>query len=281
MIIMLKSEKIKEAEKLAKLIEKYPVIGILSIHKMPGRQLQQIKQMLAGKAMIKVAKKTVIEHAFEKSKNPGIKKLEGVLEKEVALLLSSANPFKLYSDVNKIKSPASAKAGDKALKDIEIKAGPTDLMPGPAITALQKGGLKTKVDAGKIAIMADKIVCKAGDVINSDLATVFTMLKLQPMEISLNVVAILEQGVVYDKSVLAIDEEQYARDVSNAITAMTNVSVFIGYPVRETIELMLQKAYREMKALGIEANLLEKDVIEDLIAKAEREANSIKNAANI
>ncbi len=281
MMIMLKSEKIKEAEKLAKLIEKYPVIGIVSIHKLPGRQLQQIKQMLAGKAVIKVAKKTVIEHAFEKSKNPGIKKLEGVLEREVALLLSSANPFKLYSDINKIKSPASAKSGDIALKDIEIKAGPTNLMPGPAITALQKGGLKTKVDAGKIAIMTDKIVCKAGDVINSDLATVFTMLKLQPMEISLNVVAILEEGTVYDKSVLAIDEEQYSRDVSNAITSMTNVSVFIGYPVRETIELMLQKAYREMKALGIEANLLEKDVIEDLIAKAEREAKSIKNAAKI
>lgn len=278
---MLKTQKITESEKLVKLIENYPIIGIVSIHKMPGRQLQQIKQMLEGKAVIKVSKKTVISHAFEKSSIDGIKKLEEKLDGEVALLLSDANPFKLYRDINKIRSPASAKAGDVALNDIEIKAGPTDLMPGPAITALQKGGLKTKVDAGKIAIMTDKVVCKAGETISADLATVFTMLKMQPMEIGLNVVAILEKGTIYDKSVLAIDEAQYAKDVSSAITAMINLSVFTGYPVAETVELMIQKAYREMKGLGIEANLLEKDVIEDVLIKAEREAKSVESIAKI
>jgi large subunit ribosomal protein L10 len=276
---MLKNEKMAEVEKLLETMKGYEVIGVVSIHKMPGRQLQDIKNLLKGKAVIRVAKKSLISLAFEKSGIEGIKQLEEKLHGETAIILTSSNPFKIYKEISKIKSPASAKVGDIALNDIEIKAGPTDLAPGPAITALQKAGLKTKVDAGKIAVMTDKIVLKKGEKVNPDLVTVFAMLKMQPMEIGLNLTAVLEKGVVYDKDVLAIDDEAYSRMISEAITSMVNLSVFIGYPTKETVEIMIQKAFREMKNIGVEANLMEKDVIEDVIAKAQREANALSSTA--
>lgn len=278
---MMKKEKMEEVEKLLKTMEGYEIIGVVSIHKMPGRQLQDIKNLLKGKAVIRVAKKSLIEIAFDKAKIEGIKSLKEKLHGESALILTNTNPFKIYKEISKIKSPASAKVGDIAPKDIEIKAGSTDLAPGPAITSLQKVGLKTKVDAGKIAVMADKVVCKAGEKITHDMVNVFAMLKLQPMEIGLNLTAIIEKGTVYEKGVLAIDEEEYMRMLSEAITSMVNLSVFAGYPTRETVEIMIQKAYREMKNIGIEANLMEKDVIEDVIAKAERQANALEAAAGV
>lgn len=278
---MLKKDKPVVSENLAKLISEYPVIGIASMHKMPGRQLQQIKQKLGGRAVIKVMKKSILFHAFDKTGIKGVEKLKEMAKGEIALLLTRENQFKIYKEISKIKSPASAKAGDIAPEDIEIKAGPTDLTPGPAITALQKAGLKTKVEGGKISITADKVVCKKGDVITAELAALFTMLKMQPMKIGLNVIAMLENGIVYGKETLSIDEEKLMQDIAAAICHMTNLSVFIGYPTKETIELMIQKAYREMKNLGTETNAFEKEVIEDLIVKAEIQARNLSKEAKI
>lgn len=278
---MLKNEKMAEVERLLEAMKGYKVIGVVSVHKMPGKQLQDIKNSLKGKAVIRVAKKRLIKLAFEKSGIVGIKNLEQDLHGESAILLTNDNPFKIFKIIKKIKSPASAKVGDVAPKDIEIKAGPTDLAPGPAITALQKVGLKTKVDAGKIAVMTDKIVCKTGEKVSPDMVNVFAMLKLQPMEIGLSLTSILEGGVVYGKDVLAVDDEEYMSMLEQAVTGMVNLSVFIGYPTKETVEIMIQKAFREMKNIGVEANILEKDVIEDVIAKAQREANALGSQANI
>lgn len=278
---MLKNEKMAEVERLLETMKGYKVIGVVSVHKMPGKQLQDIKNSLKGKAVIRVAKKRLIKLAFEKSGISGIKNLENDLHGESAILLTNDNPFKIYKIIQKIKSPASAKAGDVAPKDIEIKAGPTDLAPGPAITALQKVGLKTKVDAGKIAVMTDKVICKAGETVTPDMVNVFAMLKLQPMEIGLSLTSILEESVVYGKDVLAVDDEEYMRRLSEAVTGMVNLSVFISYPTKETIEIMIQKAFREMKNIGVEANIMEKDVIEDVIAKAQREANALGAQANM
>ena len=278
---MLKKEKIAEVEKLNDAMKGYGVIGVVSVHKMPGRQLQDIKNMLKGKAVIRVAKKSLINLAFDKVGIEGIKELREKLQGESAILLTNDNPFRIYKIIEKIKSPASAKTGDIAPSDIEVKAGPTDLAPGPAITALQKVGLKTKVDAGKIAVISDKVVCKKGEKITPDMVNVFAMLKMQPMEIGLNLTAILEKGIVYDKDVLSIDEDAYMSRISEAITSMINLSVYAGYPTAETIEIMIQKAFREMKNIGIEANLMEKDVIEDVIAKAERQALALGAEANV
>ena len=80
---------------------------------------------------------------------------------------------------------------------------------------------------------------------------------------------------------MAIDEEEYKNKICSSVKEMINLSVCIGYPTKETIEIMIQKAYNEMKNLGIEANVIEKDIIEDLLAKAECNAVGLESIAKI
>ncbi len=47
----------EQAKRLAKEIAGYATVGLINMHKLPARQLLEIKSKLAGKAVIKMAKK--------------------------------------------------------------------------------------------------------------------------------------------------------------------------------------------------------------------------------
>jgi large subunit ribosomal protein L10 len=247
-----KPEKLKAVEEYAKIIREYPVLGIIDLYKTPASALQKIKKELKGKATIKVAKKSTLLFALDKA---GKGNLKEYITGYPAMILANINPFKLFLFLQKKKTPASAKPGDVAAKDIEVKAGPTDLPPGPAISSLTKVGIPAKVEGGKIAIAKDKVVLKAGEKVSLELASALQLLKMQPMEIGLNVLAIDENGTVYKRDQLFIDEEKFVNDIQLAIQYAFNLSVNAEIPTKETIGFMLSKAQMQAKQLAAEAKI--------------------------
>lgn len=247
-----RKEKIEAVEKLAETIKSYPVIGVLNLYKTPANALQKIKKELKGKAVIKVAKKNALLRALEKS---GKQSLKDFITDYPALILANLDPFRLYLFLQKKKTPAAAKPGDIPTSDIEVKAGPTDLPPGPAISTLTKVGLPAKVDAGKIAIMKDKVILKAGEKVSLDLSSALQLLKLQPMEIGLNAVVFEENGILYKKEQLFIDEAKLLNDIQLAIQNAFNFSINAEIPTKETIGFMLAKAWMQAKQIATEAKI--------------------------
>lgn len=245
-------EKVKAVEEFSELIRNYPVIGIINLYKTPASALQKIKKELRGKAVIKVAKKSILLLALEKAGKTNLKQF---VTDYPGLMLANINPFKLYLFLQKKKTSAIAKPGDIATKDIEVKAGPTDLLPGPAISTLTKVKLAAKVEAGKIAVMRDKVVLKAGEKVSLELASALQLLKMEPMEIGLNVVVIDENGVVYNRDQLFVDEEKLLNDIQLAIHNAFNLSINAEIPTKETIGFMLVKAQMQAKQLATEAKI--------------------------
>jgi large subunit ribosomal protein L10 len=170
-------------------------------------------------------------------------------------MLANENPFKLYMFLQKKKTPAAAKPGDIAPNDIEVKAGPTDIMPGPAISTLSKIGLAARVEGGKIAVAKDKVVLKAGEKVSLELASALQLLKLQPMEIGLNVAVIDEKGTVYNREQLFVDDQKLIADIQRAVHSAFNLSINAEIPMKETIGFMLAKGSLEAKALASEAKI--------------------------
>ncbi|KHO47544.1 MAG: large subunit ribosomal protein L10 [archaeon GW2011_AR5] len=274
---MKKEDKPKYVEQLTGMINEYSVIGVLNMHKMPARALQQMRESMRGTTVIKSGKKGLITKALNGSKKSNINSLQEKLAGEPALLLTNENPFRLFRLIKENRTPAAAKPGDIAAKDITIPKGSTNLPPGPSISTLQKVGLKTSVQGGKIAVMADKVVCKAGEKIAQDLADVLALLKIEPMEIGLDLAYVWEDGTIYGKEVLDVSVEDYMNEVAKCVTYGVNLSVNIGYPTKLTIPLMLQKAFIETKALAVERDIVEKEFIEDILKKAQRAAKSLEN----
>lgn len=245
---MVKESKLKAVEELRSIIEKYPVFGIIDMFKLPSRQLQEIKKKIRGKGMITMTKKTILKFAIAGSSKPNIKELEPLIPQQPAIILADSDPFKFYSMVDKLKSSTFAKAGDVAASEIKVTAGPTSLLPGPAISELSKAGIPAGVEEGKIAVKKDAVVAKKGDVISGPLASALRKLNITTMEVGLKIVAIYDKGMIYKSEVLSM-VNIYPEKINEAYNNAMNLSVSIGYPTKENIGSLLSKAFRSANAL--------------------------------
>jgi large subunit ribosomal protein L10 len=262
---------------LINLIKKYPIIGALNMENMPAPQLQRMRAKMRGNVEILMTKRRLMKLAIAKAKEtkPGIEKIEEHLVGMPALLFTKDNPFALFRTIKKSKSKAPAKAGQKAPYNIVVPAGPTPFAPGPVIGELGALGIKSKVEGGKISIVSDTVIAKEGSLITGPLAAMLARLSIEPMEVGLDLVAVYENGIIYDKKVLDIDDVKFMQDLTNAATWALNLSVESGYINDDNKEVFIQKAFRDSKALALEANILADAVVADILAKAEREALSL------
>ncbi len=278
------SEKKKEEVKeLANLILKYPIIGSVNLENLPAPQLQQIRAKIRDIAFLRMAKRSLIKLAIEqaKDKKPGIEKLIDELKGMPALIFTDKDPFKLCKLLDKNKTTAPAKAGQTAPKDIVVQKGSTGFPPGPIISELSSVGLKVGVENGKVAVKEDKLLVKEGEVISEKIADVLGKLKIEPMEIGLNLIAVYDNGSIIPKSVLTINEEEYFNNITTAASESINLAIEIAYPTKELIEQLLVKAFNEAKTLALEQNIISDVVIEKMLAQAESEAKTLQAKAKI
>lgn len=266
-------------KKIADLIEKNKIIGVVNLENLPAPQLQNMRSNLRGKVVLFMAKKRLINLALDlvKDKKKNIINMKDHLRGMPALIFTDENPFSLFKEIKKNKSNAPAKAGQTAPNDIIVPAGKTPFSPGPVIGELGAIGIKSSVQDGKVVITEDSVVCKDGEKITQEVAGLLTRLSIEPMEVGLDLVATYEDGVIYDKKVLDIDEDKFNSDISNACSWAVNLSVEIGYSTKETIGIMLTKAFSEAKSVVMETNFLTDLLAKDIIMKAEKIASSMKS----
>jgi len=275
-----KKDVVKEIKHL---IKEFPIVGALNVEGLPTPQLQNMRASLRPDVIIKISKRRLIKFALDDAKKdtPGIEKLEPYLIGMPGLIFAKENPFSLCKKLAKSKSPAPAKAGQIAPTDIVVPAGKTNFAPGPIIGELGSIGIKTGVEAGKVTIKLDSTVAKEGDHIKPKVADILTRLGIMPMEVGLDLTAAFEKGVIYDKKVLAIDDKKFMQDLTNAASWSFNLAVEIAYPTKDTIELLLAKSFREAKAVALEAGVISKDNVDEILAKAESQMNALKDELNI
>jgi len=266
---MVSEAKKKLVQQLTAEIKEYPIVGVVNL-------------TLAKRGVkIRMARKRLLQRALDESQKKNIQQLRERIKGMPAIILCKDNPFALYATIQKNKSEAPAKGGQVAPRDIIVKAGPTSFAPGPIISELAAVGIKTKVEAGKLAIMTDTTVAKEGQVISAKLAEVLKRLDIKPMEIGLDLVAVWEDGFIFDSKHLHIDEAEFARNVTQAAQWAMNLAVEMAYACKDTADVLLQKAFKEAKAVAMDAAYISDETKDELLAQSEREALSVKEEANL
>ncbi|MDO8467734.1 MAG: 50S ribosomal protein L10 [Nanoarchaeota archaeon] len=241
--------KIKTVENLKNLIKKDKTILIASIKNLPASQYQEISKKLRGKAVVKVPKKNLLLRAIEESKDKEVKKLESKIEDSVAILFSDMDAFELASELLQNKIAAKAKPGQEAPEDIEVQEGPTELVPGPAVSELGNLGIEIKIEKGKISIAKNKIIVKKGQKISAAAADVMAKLDIKPFSIGFIPLAAYDKisGKIYTS--MNIDKEGTITKLKNAYSRALPFAVNIGYANKQTIPFLLAKALMHAKAL--------------------------------
>jgi len=241
-----KKETVKE---LTDLIKKKRTILVASIKNIPASQFQEIVKKLRGKAIVKVPKKNLIYRALDNSGEEVAKKMKEQIKDSVAILFSDMDCFELSGELIKNKSPAKAKAGQEAPEDIEIQAGPTDLVPGPAISELGAVGIQILIDKGKIAIKESKVVAKKGEKISSPVAAVMNKLDIKPFTVGFIPLVGYDANEKKLYLDIKIDREGTLKELKTSFGKALAFAVEIGYASKDTITFLIGKAGRQEKAI--------------------------------
>ncbi len=279
----LKTSNLPESKKQAvdefiRLCREYPIIGAVNMENLPTKQLQNMRAQLRGKVVLKMNKRRIMTLALKEAAKDkkGIDDLIPYLKGMPALLFTKDNPFSLFKTLKKNKSTAPIKAGQRAPKEIIVPAGPTGFAPGPIIGQLGSAGIAAGIENGKVAIKKDSKVASEGDEIDAELAGILTRLGIEPMEIGLDLIATYEDGNIFTKDVLAIDEDEYMDNLANAHRWAFNLAMECGIMTRDTTELMLTKAFTDAKALAVETGIYADAVMSLLLSKAHSQMMGLK-----
>jgi large subunit ribosomal protein L10 len=242
--------KLEEIKELVGKIGKFRTVLLASCKGLPGLQYHAIKKDLRGKAEVKMTKKTLISRAIEETKKENLQDLKKEIGADITLFFSDLDPFALSGLLSDNQSPSKARAGDIAPENIEIEAGPTELVPGPAISELGAVGLKVSVKDGKLEIMKGAIVAKEGEEINANVASVLGKLDMNPMKVGFLPLAAYdsEDDKVYVG--IKINKEETLDELRTLIGKALGFATNVEYPAKETMSYFIAKAFAEEKALA-------------------------------
>lgn len=257
-------------------------VALVSVNGIPAVQMQKMRASLREKSRVMVAKNRLIKLALENSSEtkPGIEHLiDYIKHQQLAVVGTDKDAFSFFKEIEKSKTKAPARGGEIAPEDITVKAGPTSFKPGPIVGEFGKVGIPAAIEGGKIVIKKDKTVVKAGEKISKELAQMLAKLEIFPITVGMDVLATYEDGTVFDRTVLAVDEEEYLNRVRSAAGSAFNLAMYIRYISDMTVEPLIARAARDALNLAVNAAVPTSESIEALIAKAQREMLALASLA--
>ncbi|MDA3837151.1 MAG: 50S ribosomal protein L10 [Nanoarchaeota archaeon] len=234
--------KINAVTELTNLIKSKRTILIADVSAIPGSQYQIIVKKLRGKAVVKVPKRNLLLRALNAAGKKEAEALAESVKGAVSIIFSDLDSYELAAELLKIKSSSKAKPGQIAPRDITIPGGPTDLVPGPAISELGALGIKIMIKAGKVEIKEDKIVAQEGKPISAGAAAMLSKLNILPFTIGFTPLSAYDSNDKIIYTGIKIDAEEAINELVEAYSKSLAFAVGIGHYGLETTPLMVQKA---------------------------------------
>jgi len=266
-----KLEAVKELSELAKTKK---TILIASTKNLPDSQFQEIRKKIRDKVIIKLPKKNIILRSLDAVDGEEIEKLKTKIKADCVLMFSDLGCFELASELIENKTPAKAKAGQIAPEDIKIEPGPTDLVPGPAISELGALGIPIEIKEGKIHIKSEKILVKEGKKITQEAAALMNKLDIKPFAVGFEPLAAFDTQEHKIYTEIKIDKQGALNKLKQAHAKALPLAVEVGYASDGTVEFLLQKAGSHEKVLKKIAET-EKDIKEE--NSKDKKTNEEKN----
>jgi large subunit ribosomal protein L10 len=272
--------KLAEVGHLISLLEKYNYISLLRTEQIGSKQLQAIKKALRNKAIISMARNSLMIRALQQvsTKKKNLDKLIPFVEGSSAFAFTDISPFELSDLLLQNKARAPAKAGTVTPDDILIEAGNTGFPPGPLISELGQVGLKTRIQGGSIWITQDHAVVKAGETVTRPQALVLSRLGMEPYEIFLKLTVAYDNGIILSADVFEIRRSDVLNQLTIAGQEVLALALTANYISAETTPLLLQEAAAAARSLSLFAGILTDETTDQVLAQAEHGATALAQA---
>ena len=268
-------QKAAVVEKTVDLLKIYDVIAAAELFKVQSGMLMDLRKSLRGQLEVKTVKNTLMRISMEKAEKPATKEFIKAVEGQNVFLFTNGNPFKLAMNLEKSKVESFAKAGDKALKQLTVSAGNTGISPGPMISKFGGLGIKTRIEAGNIWVIADTVVADKGDEITADMADLLQRLGIKAAQSGLTLKAVYERGTIILGDALVLDVPSYRRQLMEAAGGAFQVALKGGYVTSATMSTLITMALQNARRVAVEAGYVTPETAAEIIAKANAQAKNL------
>jgi large subunit ribosomal protein L10 len=271
--------KVKIVEEAVDLFKNYQYIFLFDLHGLSSRVLHEYRYRLRPHGIIKIIKPTLFKIAFTKVYGGIPAEIAEKIRGEVGFFFTNLNPAEVIKVVAENAVRRAAQPGDKAPFDIVVPAGPTNASPGPIISKFGKLKIPTRVQEGKIWIVKDTVVAKAGQEITPEIAEVLRVVGIEPVFEQLRLLGVIWRGKRFvDISELTIDVGKYRELFETAAVYARNLALNIVYPTKEVLQVVLPAAHMRAVALAVRLGIVTKETLPMLISRAVAEANALAAA---
>ena len=187
---------------------------------------------------------------------------------QIALLSSTASPFKIFQMLTESRTQAPAKGGETATSKIVIEKGPTAFPAGPVVGDFQNAGFPAAIEKGKVVIRKKHTAVEEGEVISANVAAALTKLEIYPITVGMQLLGAFDGETFYLSDVLDIDLNEFRGHVQSATAQAFNLAFNTRYFTGATMQPLLSKAHNDALAVALETAYPSESTIKALLAKA-------------
>jgi large subunit ribosomal protein L10 len=274
--------KLDEVNNLVELFKKYKNVIVIEVANIGDKQFQFTRKELRGKAILKMSKKSLqiraIQRYKEESGKANLDELAENVPGQASLLFTDLDPFKIKNIFEDNMWMVPAKPNTVTSVDIWVPAGDTGLPTGQVISELNMTlRLPTRIQNETIWIRDNTRTHKAGDFVNVKQAAVLKKLGITPLESLINIHIVWADEELILADLLYMNVEKFQQELLSAYLAAQNLAIELGIIDNETIEPMIQKAYREAIGILFELPMLDEKMLNEYIRRAELNARMINS----
>ena len=274
--------KLEEVDQLVDLFKSYENIAVIEVAHLNDIQMQEMRKILRGKAIIRMSKKNLQLRAIEKYKditnNEKLLELANKIPGQAVLCFTNMSIYDLKKIFNENEWMVPAKPNEITPVDIWVPAGDTGLPTGQVISELNMTlKLPTRLQNDTIWIREDTRTHKAGDLVDVKEAAVLKKLGIKPIESLVKIKYAWSDGELLTEDVIYLNIEKFKQEIIAAFIPAQKLAIKMGIIDKETSKPLLQKAYREGLALLFELPIFIDEMQDEYVKKAIREANSINS----
>jgi len=272
----------KYFKKLQNLLDEYHQIIIVECDNVSSNQMQKVRTVLRGKAVLLMGKKTMMRKAIRMHlhENHEIEHLLPHLNGNIGFVFTKEDLHEIRDLVTSLKVGAPAKAGTVAPNDVVVPAGPTGLEPTQT-SFLQALNIGTKISKGQIEILAPATLIHAGEKVGQSEATLLSKLNIRPFSYGLVPRVIYDHGVIYENKVLDMTIADVSEVVAKGVSNIAALGLQIGYPTIASVPHSIMNGFKNLVSIAIETEYTFKEAeqMKDMIAHPEKFAAAAAAAA--
>lgn len=213
--------------------------------------------------------------AYQKqyAKRPLLVNLLPHVEGKIGYVFSHKSYSEIKPVVEKEAVKVPAKPGVVAQCDVVVPPQQTNIDPGKIIE-FQRIGMQVKTNKSALEIIKEHKLCSKGDIVSETVSSMCRMLGIIPFEYALKMKKVFLNGNIIPEEVINFDTSKILSFFQHNVSQLSAVSLEAGITNSLSIPHMMINTFKNLLAVGMEANIKFKELEQALNSKASAPAAS-------